>query len=66
MVDREMKVVVWNRSCEELWGLRADETVGASLTSLDIGLPLEAVRPLIGNAFVDPDSAGETVVDAVK
>jgi two-component system CheB/CheR fusion protein len=66
VVDREMRLVVWNRGCEELWGLRADEAVGSSLTSLDIGLPLEKVRPLIGNAFVDPDNAGELLVDAVN
>ena len=66
VVDREMRVVVWNRGCEELWGLRADETTGTPLTSLDIGLSIESVRPLIGNAFVDGDSAGETVVDAVN
>lgn len=66
VVDREMKVVVWNRGCEDLWGLRADETTGTRLTSLDIGLPLETVRSLIGNAFVDQDSFGETVLDAVN
>jgi two-component system CheB/CheR fusion protein len=36
------------------------------LTSLDIGLPLEAVRPLIGNAFVDIGHAGEVTLDAVN
>jgi two-component system CheB/CheR fusion protein len=66
VVDREMRVVVWNRGCEELWGLRADETTGVPLTALDIGLPMDAVRPLIGNAFVDRDSSGETVVEAVN
>jgi two-component system, chemotaxis family, CheB/CheR fusion protein len=66
VVDREMRVVVWNRGCEELWGLRADETNGELLTSLDIGLPMETVRPLIGNAFVDPENPGESVVDAVN
>jgi two-component system, chemotaxis family, CheB/CheR fusion protein len=66
VVDREMRVVVWNRGSEELWGLRADETTGSSFTSLDIGLPLESVRTLIGNAFVDPESCGETVVDAIN
>jgi two-component system CheB/CheR fusion protein len=66
VVDREMRVVVWNRGCEDLWGLRADETTGTRLTELDIGLPLDGVRPLIGNAFVDPDSSGEAVVDAVN
>lgn len=66
VVDREMKVILWNRECEELWGPRADETIGARLSSLDIGLPLEGVRSLIGNAFVDPESSGEVVVDAVN
>lgn len=66
VVDREMRVVVWNRGCEELWGLRTDEATGQILTSLDIGLPVEQVRPLIGNAFVDPDNPGEAVVDAVN
>lgn len=66
VVDREMKIVLWNRGCEDLWGLRADETLGSRLTALDIGLPLDGVLPLIGNAFVDPDTSGEVVVDAVN
>jgi two-component system, chemotaxis family, CheB/CheR fusion protein len=66
VVDQEMRVVVWNRGCEDLWGLRADETTGSNLTELDIALPMDTVRPLIGNAFVDPDSFGETQVDAVN
>ncbi|BBY05492.1 CheR family methyltransferase [Mycobacterium noviomagense] len=66
VVDREMRVVVWNRGCEELWGMRSDETVGQALAGLDIGLPVEEVRPLIGNAFVDPQNPGETVLDAVN
>jgi two-component system CheB/CheR fusion protein len=61
-----MRVVVWNRHCEDLWGLRADETTGSVLTSLDIGLPLDEVRPLIGNAFVDSGHTGEVTVDAVN
>jgi two-component system CheB/CheR fusion protein len=66
VVDREMKVVVWNRGCEELWGMRSEETVGSLLTGLDIGLPMENVRPLIGNAFVDPENPGEALVEAVN
>ncbi len=66
VVDREMKVIVWNRWCEELWGLRSDEATGKGLTALDMGLPLDAVLPLIGNAFVDADSSGEAEVDAVN
>ncbi len=66
VVDREMRVVVWNRICEELWGLRSDETTGQLLTDLDIGLPVDKVRPLIGNAFVDPVNPGESIVEAVN
>jgi two-component system CheB/CheR fusion protein len=66
VVDREMRVLVWNRGCEELWGLRADETTGQLLTALDLGLPVDQVRPLIGNAFVDPVDPGEAVIDAVN
>jgi len=66
VVDREMRVVVWNRGCEDLWGLRSEETLGAALTGLDIGLPMEDIRPLIGNAFVDPDNPGEALVEAVN
>ncbi|BBZ37995.1 CheR family methyltransferase [Mycobacterium conspicuum] len=66
VVDLEMRVAVWNRGSEELWGLRADEAAGVNFTALDIGLPMDTVRPLIGNAFVDPDSTGETLVDAIN
>lgn len=66
LVDRETRVVMWNRASEDLWGLRADETVGKKLTTLDFGLPMDNVLPLIGNAFVDPHSVGEAVVDAVN
>ena len=65
VVDREMRVVVWNRACEELWGLRAEETMGTVLTSLDMGLPLDEIKPMIGHALVDADSVGDTVVAAV-
>jgi two-component system CheB/CheR fusion protein len=66
VVDREMRVVVWNRGCEDLWGLRADETQGQVLTTLDIGLPVDEIRPLIGNAFVDPNTPGKSVFEAIN
>ncbi|HEX2212732.1 MAG TPA: PAS domain-containing protein, partial [Mycobacterium sp.] len=65
-VDRETRVVVWNRACEDLWGLRSLETVGTSLTALDIGLPLGDVKTLLGRALVDRDTTGEVTVDAVN
>jgi two-component system CheB/CheR fusion protein len=66
VIDREMRVVVWNRGCEEMWGLRSDEARGHVLTGLDIGLPMDDVRPLIGNAFVDPQNPGESLIEAIN
>ncbi len=66
VVDREMRILVWNRGCEELWGMRTDETRGRTLNSLDTGLPVDRMRPLIGNAFVDPGNPSEVSVDAVN
>jgi len=66
VVDKEMRVLIWNRGCEELWGLRTDETVGAALPDLDFGLPMGEVKQLIGKAFVDLDSLGEATVDAIN
>src|SRR6195952_51100 len=66
VVDRETRVVVWNAAAAELWGVRADEVTGAALTQLDIGLPMDDIKPMIGNAFVDADSEGTTIVEAVN
>ncbi|WNG90126.1 CheR family methyltransferase [Mycobacterium sp. ITM-2016-00317] len=66
IVDRQMRVVVWNRGCEELWGLRQDEVIGKPLPGLDIGLPADEVKPLIGRVFVDGDLSEQTTVEAVN
>jgi two-component system, chemotaxis family, CheB/CheR fusion protein len=66
VVDKEMRVVVWNRGSEELWGLRYGETAGHLLAGLDIGLPMDDVKSLIGQAFVDSQTTGQAVVDAVN
>ena len=40
VVDRDMRVVVWNDQARELWGLSAEETYQANFLALDIGLPV--------------------------
>ena len=51
VVNRELEVQIWNRRAEDLWGLRADEAVGRHFLNLDIGLPIERLRPLIRQAL---------------
>ena len=61
-----MRIVLWNRGSEDLWGLRSVEVVGAPLASLDIGLPLTDINPLIGRILVEPGTVENTAVDAVN
>jgi len=66
VLDPGSRVRVWNRQAEEMWGLRADEVEESSFESLDIGLPVAALRQAV-RASIDGRSASEEVVlDAVN
>jgi two-component system CheB/CheR fusion protein len=53
VVDTDVRVVLWNARSEEMWGARSDEVLGQHLFNLDIGLPLEQVRPMIRELLSD-------------
>jgi two-component system CheB/CheR fusion protein len=44
VVDRDVRIQVWNRHAQELWGLRPDEVEGEHLMNIDIGLPVERLH----------------------
>ncbi len=44
VVDRSLRIQLWNRHSTEMWGLRPDETEGEPLLGLDFGLPVEALK----------------------
>jgi two-component system CheB/CheR fusion protein len=56
VVDQELKVQVWNTRMEELWGVRNDEAVGQFLFNLDIGLPVEELRPTLRQVLTEKES----------
>lgn len=58
VVDHEQRVLVWNRQAEDLWGVRREEAVGRHLLGLDIGLPLERLKPLL-RKVLDGERPGE-------
>jgi two-component system CheB/CheR fusion protein len=67
VVDSEVRLLAWNGRAEDLWGVRSDEVVGSHLLNLDIGLPLEQLRPSIRRHLGDGQSdADEFLVDAVN
>jgi two-component system CheB/CheR fusion protein len=67
VVDRNLRVQVWNSRAEDLWGVRRDEAVGEHLLNLDIGLPVDrlkpAVRRLLSGGSPDHD---QLVLDAIN
>jgi two-component system CheB/CheR fusion protein len=44
VMDRELRVQVWNSKAEDLWGLRSNEVRDKNFLNLDIGLPVEQLR----------------------
>jgi len=56
VVDQELKVQVWNQRMEELWGVRNDEAIGQFLLNLDIGLPIEDLRPTLRQVLTEDGS----------
>lgn len=47
VVDQDLQVTAWNAKAEDLWGLRSQEALGSHLLGLDIGLPLDEIRPIL-------------------
>lgn len=65
VLDRDLRVVSWNRTAENLWGLRSDEVVGEPFLGLDFGLPVAQLRPQVIGAVAGQGST-ETTLDAVN
>ena len=61
VVDRDMRITVWNDQAAELWGLRPDEAPGQHFLNVDIGLPVEELKQPI-RAILSGESDGQTVV----
>ena len=67
VIDRNLRVQVWNSRAEDLWGVRRDEAVGEHLLNLDIGLPVDRLKPgvrrLLSGGSPDHD---QLVLDAIN
>jgi len=61
VVDRELRVIAWNRVATELWGLRDDEVEGEHLLNLDIGVPLASLRPPVRQVLAGEDGEELTI-----
>ena len=66
VVDRDLRVQVWNSKAEELWGLRSNEVQNKNFLNLDIGLPVEQLRGSIRESLAKEQGDNEIVVDAIN
>ena len=51
VVNQDLQVEVWNHKSEDLWGLQANEAIAQNFLNLEIGLPVEQLRPAIRNCL---------------
>jgi two-component system, chemotaxis family, CheB/CheR fusion protein len=65
VLDPDLRVLVWNHGIEDLWGVREEEVQGRHFPSLDIGLPVDQVRPTLRQAMSSDSGSHSTVVQAV-
>jgi two-component system CheB/CheR fusion protein len=66
VLDREMRVQVWNAGAMDLWGLRADEVLQSYFFSLDVGLPLGELHHPILEVLGGTAPSRELVLAAVN
>jgi len=66
VLDKDLRVQVWNKRSEDLWGVRASETVGQPLLGLDIGLPVSELVGPINEAIKTASGFREVTVQSTN
>jgi two-component system CheB/CheR fusion protein len=64
VIDRDLRVLLWNDRAEDLWGVRADEVRNGHFMNLDIGLPVEKLRQAIRACLAGESPLERTILDA--
>ena len=59
-------MLVWNHGSEELWGVRQEEVQGQHFLNLDIGLPIDQLRPTLQAAMSTQDSTRTTRIQTTN
>jgi two-component system CheB/CheR fusion protein len=60
-----MLVTEWNAVAEDLWGLRADEVRQQPFFNLEIGLPVDTIKPVIKKCLEQGATHADITVPAV-
>ena len=57
VLDGDLRIKAWSEHMTELWGVRADEAVGNTIATLDIGLPVARILDDLRACLASPRSA---------
>jgi two-component system CheB/CheR fusion protein len=66
VVDTDLRVKAWNTQAEDMWGLRSDEVRGKHFSNLDIGLPVDQIRPILGECIAGTCDGKDVLLKAVN
>ena len=66
VLDRDLRVQIWNQKSEDWWGLRAAEVLGQHFLNLEIGLPVEQLRVYIRNCLNGIFEPNEITLPAIN
>ena len=66
VLDRDLRVQLWNKRAEDLWGVQANETIGQPVLGLDIGLPLNELASPIKKCLSSGNGYQELTVQATN
>jgi two-component system CheB/CheR fusion protein len=67
VIDRDLRILIWNVKAEDLWGLRSDEVQGQHFLNLDIGLSVDSILPPIRSCLVGvKDEPTEMILNAIN
>lgn len=66
VVDRDLRVQVWNHKAEDLWGLRTGEVQEKNFLNLDIGLPVSQLRQPIRTCLAKEQEFAEVTLEATN
>ena len=64
VLDRELRVTMWNEHAKKLWGLDSDDVREHHFLNLDIGLPVQKLHDALRAAIVGSSELGEQLVTA--
>jgi two-component system CheB/CheR fusion protein len=64
VLDRELRVTMWNEHAKKLWGLDAADVRGHHFLNLDVGLPVQKLHDALRASLAGTSDPGEQVVQA--